>query len=281
MRLAQRLVLKYLRTKFHLLAKVSKRKAAEQAFLLFCTPQTRNKKKLPPIFEKAEKLEFPFGGYTIRGYRWQVEGFSAKAMIMHGFESSVINFDRYIKPLLKKGYEVLAFDAPAHGRSSGRRINVIQYRDLVLHIYRQYGPISSFITHSFGGLALSLALEEIKHNRDLKVVFIAPAAETTRAIDNFFTFLRLDKEVRREFDQIIRETGNRPPEWYSMARAAEHIHAEVLFLQDKDDHMTPLSDVEPIIRKKYPNFQFVISEGLGHRRIYRDNQSFKRIMDFL
>jgi hypothetical protein len=45
--------------------------------------------------------------------------------------------------------------------------------------------------------------------------------------------------------------------------------------------MTPLSDVEPIMEKNYPNFHFIISEGLGHRRIYRDNKSLKAIIEFL
>jgi hypothetical protein len=44
--------------------------------------------------------------------------------------------------------------------------------------------------------------------------------------------------------------------------------------------MTPVSDVEPIIKENYPNFTFIISEGLGHRRIYRDNNSHSAIIRF-
>lgn len=280
MRLSQRLLLKFTRTRFKLLSSLSKRKAAEKAFRLFITPQHRNKKPTPPIFEKAEKLEFPFEGYTVRGYRWNHPS-EKKALILHGFESSVVNFERYIKPLIKKGYEVLAFDAPAHGRSTGRTITVITYKNLVHYLYSKYGPVDAFITHSFGGLTLSLVLEEIRHDSRMKVVFIAPAAETKTAIDHFFRLLKLDGDVRGEFDKLITSLGGKKPEWYSVSRASNHIKAQVLFLQDKDDHITPLSDIEPIMQKNYPNFHFVISEGLGHRRIYRDGQTFKAIIDFL
>ena len=280
MSLAQRLVLKYVRTKFKILSSISKRKAAEKAFQLFCTPQSRDKKKFPPVFEKAEKLQFPLEGNNVRGYRWNHPS-EKKALILHGFESSVTNFDSYIKPLIKKGYEVLIFDAPAHGRSSGKMITVITYKKMVQYIWNHFGPIHAFITHSFGGLALSLALEEISHDATTKVVLIAPASETKTAIDNFFKLLRLDEGVRKEFEQLIRNMGEKPSGWYSIARAAEHIKAQVLFLQDKDDDITPLSDVKPIINKNYPNFHFVISEGLGHGRIYRDTQSLKRVIDFL
>ena len=280
MRFSQRMVLRYIRSKFALLSALSKKKAAREAFHLFCTPQYRNRKKLPPIFEKGEKLQIRFEGYTLQGYRWNA-GAEKRALILHGFESSVINFDRYIKPLTKKGYEVLAFDAPAHGRSSGRTVNVLLYRDMIAKINATYGPVHVFIAHSLGGLALSLFMETHPHDAYTKMVLIAPAMETVRAIDNLFTFLRLDAGVRAEFDKLITAIGGQPPEWYSITRAAAHIRAQVLFLQDKDDDMTPLADVVPLMEKKYRNIAFRISEGLGHRRIYRDNHSFKAIIDFL
>ena len=281
MRFAQKLVLNYIRTKFKLLSTISKRKAAAEAFELFCTPQYRNKKKLPPDFEKAERLQFPFEGFTVRGYRFGRTASKKKALILHGFESSVINFDRYVGSLVKKGYEVYAFDAPAHGRSSGRKITVLTYKNMIRHIWSHFGPIDAFLAHSFGGLALCLALEEIPHPNSTKIVLIAPAAETKTAIDNFFKLLRLDVLVRKHFDAIIEEKGGRPPQWYSISRAADKVQAEVLFLQDKNDHMTPLSDVEPIILKNHPNFRFVISEGLGHRRIYRDSRTLQVVLEFL
>lgn len=276
----QQLVLSYIRTKFKVLSALSKQKAAEKAFELFCTPQYRNRKKLPPVFEKAEKLNFHFEGYKIQGYRWN--HFSEKKLlILHGFESSVINFERYIKPLTKAGFEVLAFDAPAHGRSSGKKINAVVYKDFILHIQKQYGPIQNFIAHSFGGLALSLASEEMKPDEKSKIVFIAPATETTTAINSFFRFLRLDEAVRKRFNAIITKmSGGYSPEWFSIRRIAKNLKAEVLWLQDKDDQMTPLSDVEPIIMENYPNFKFIISEGLGHRRIYRDNDSHRSVIRF-
>jgi len=160
MRISQRLALSYIRTKFKLLSAISKKKAAEKAFQLFCTPQVRNKKKLPKIFEEAEKLSLDVEGNTVRGWRFN-KGGGRKAMIIHGFESSVINFDRYLRQLIKKGYEVLAFDAPAHGRSGGKIINAPLYKKTIQEVYKKFGPVQSFIAHSFGGMAVCLALEEI------------------------------------------------------------------------------------------------------------------------
>jgi pimeloyl-ACP methyl ester carboxylesterase len=280
MALARKLAISYIRTRFKLLASLSKKKAAEKAFTLFCTPQHRNTKPLPAIFQQAEPLSFSMEGETVFGFRWNPES-EKKVLILHGFESSVVNFERYIKPLMKKGYQVLAFDAPAHGRSSGTTINVLEYRAFVLKLLELYGPAQSFITHSFGGLALGLVLEKLPPDPERRVVFIAPATETTTAIDHFFHLLQLDDEVRTEFDQLIENKGGHHPSWFSLNRAAATIKDPVLFLQDEDDDMTPIKDVYPMMEKNYPNFRFVISKGLGHRRIYRDNASFKAIIDFL
>ncbi len=280
MKLTQRLALRYIRTKFKLLSAISKKKAAQKAFELFCTPQYRNKKKLPKIFEQAEKLQFSLDGISIKGWRWNHPA-ERKVLILHGFESSAINFDRYVKPLMRKGYEVLAFDAPAHGRSGSKTITAPLYKKTILEICKRYGPVQSFMAHSFGGLAVSLALEEMNHTDDYRLVLIAPATETPTAIDTFFKFLQLDPSLRQEFEMIIVQKGGVSSSWYSVRRAMKHIRAEVLWLHDEEDEVTPLSDVFKVKAENYPNIQFVITKGLGHRRIYRDNKVTRLVVDFL
>ncbi len=280
MKLSQRLALGYIRAKFKLLSSISKKKAAEKAFKLFCSPQHRNLKKTPKIFDEAEKLQMKVEGITIKGWRWNTPS-DRKVLILHGFESSAVNFDRYVRPLIRKGYEVLAFDAPAHGRSGGKIINAPLYKKMIIGIHKKFGPVQSFMAHSFGGLAVSLALEEINHTADYRLVLVAPATETVTAIDTFFKFLKLDPSIRPEFDKVIIKKGGVSPAWYSIRRAMKHIRAEVLWLHDEDDDTTPLSDVLKVKAENFPNIKFVITKGLGHRRIYRDNKVTKMIVDFL
>lgn len=280
MKLAQKIAVSYFRTKFKLLTVVSPAKAAAKAFDLFRTPQRRNKKPAPKIFEQAEKLTFKLDGIAIHGWRWNHPA-ERKVLILHGFESSATSFDRYVRPLIKKGYEVLAFDAPAHGKSGGQQITAPLYAKTITEINERYGPVQSFMAHSFGGLAVCLALEEIHHTSDTRLVLIAPATETTTAINTFFHFLKLDDALRPEFEKIIIRAGGHPSSWYSIRRAMKHIRARVLWLHDEEDEITPLADAYQVKAENYPNLQFVITKGLGHRRIYRDNKVSKAIVDFL
>ena len=280
MKFSQHLAIRYIRTKFKLLSSISKKKAAAKAFELFCTPQNRHKKPLPPIFLDGEKLQFTIHGNTVRGWRWNHPGIR-KVLILHGFESSVTNFDRYIKPLTRKGYEVLAFDAPAHGRSGGKKITAPVYKDTIKKIHELYGPVESYLAHSLAGLAVTLALEEIPHTPDFRLALIAPATETSTAIDSFFHFLRLDPLVREEFENLILKAGGVSSGWDSIKRAMKKIKAKVRWYHDEDDDTTPLRDVMKVKEENHPNLEFVITRGLGHRRIYRDNNVVKSIIDFL
>lgn len=279
-KLGQQIAIGYYRTKFKILSAISNRKAAEMALDLFTTPQFRYKERLPDIFTEAEKLQFKHYGETVTGYRWN-RGGHRKALIVHGFNSSVAKFDRYIKPLMKKGYEVLAFDAPAHGFSTGRTLNAVVFKDMITHINKLYGPVRSFMGHSFGCLAICLALEEIEHNEDYHVVLIAPATESKTAIDLFFSFMKLNEGVRKEFDDYIFQLRNKPAGWYSVSRAVKNIKAKILWCHDEDDSMTPWADAKKVMDERHANIEFIVTKGFGHRRIYRENKVSKAIIEFL
>jgi pimeloyl-ACP methyl ester carboxylesterase len=280
MSVKEKLVLGYLRTKLKLLSFLSKKKAAKAAFTLFTTPQYRNTKELPPVFLHAQVITLDFTTYKIRGYSWNSTA-GKKVLILHGFESSAINFGQYVQPLADKGFAVYAFDAPAHGRSTGKSVNAVIYKEFIKTLDAKFGPFRYFITHSFGGLALSLALEEIPHDDSYKAVFIAPATETTRAVEQLFRMFRLKDSLAAAFEKHIEEMSGHRSAWFSVNRASGHIKAKVLWVHDIEDDMTPLEDVEPVMTKKIPNFEFFITRGLGHRRIYRDKIVIEKIINFL
>jgi pimeloyl-ACP methyl ester carboxylesterase len=276
----QRLALIYVRTKFSLLSSLSKRKAAASAFNLFRTPQIRNTKLPSRIFDKAEKLQFDIEGVTVHGYSWN-HNVLKKVLIVHGFESSIVNFDHFVFPLMDKGYGVLAFDAPGHGRSGGTTITAPLFAKMITMICEKYGPVQSFMAHSFGGLTLSMALENMDHNESFKVVFIAPLTELKTSAQIFFHVINVDQKVQQKFDELITDMGGHPLEWYSIRRAIKNIRAQVLWLHDEDDDQTPVRDALKVKKDDPPNVRFLITKGLGHSRIYTDKKTVQEIIDFL
>ena len=280
MKLIQKITIAYIRARFALLAAFSAKKAAQAAYKLFCTPQKKTVLPLTPLFTAADPLSFNIDGVTINGFRWN-KGGSKRVQVVHGFESASQNFEPYIRGFLDKGYEVLAFDAPAHGLSGGRQITLPLYIKILEEIYHRYGPIQSYLAHSLGGLALVHFLETLPADTSIRLALVAPATESATVVNQFFKLLKLGQPVRKAFDDIILQTSGSTPEYYSIPRAIAQMNIPVLWVHDHDDTITPIKDVQPLIDKKYPHIQFLLTEGLGHRRIYRDEQVIKAITAFL
>jgi pimeloyl-ACP methyl ester carboxylesterase len=280
MKLAQKIAINYLRAKLNILAVLSKEKAAKAALKILSTPFRKSKKQTPPVFQKGQNLSFRLDKNMIRGHRWN-SGEGRKILVVHGFESSSKNFDRYIMPLVKSGCDVFAFDAPAHGRSGGKQVNLLMYVKMLHHIHEQFGPFHGYLAHSFGGLAVTHFLESIPHDENIKLALVAPTTESTSAIDSFFKILQLGTDIRKEFDQLIVDRSGVSPDHYSIRRAVKNIKAKILWFHDEEDELTPIQDALRVKEENHSHIEFVITKGLGHRKIYRENIVVKRIISFL
>jgi pimeloyl-ACP methyl ester carboxylesterase len=211
MKLAQRLLIGYYKTKLKTIGMVSPRKAAEAAFKIFCTPfASKPPKKIPPVFHKAEKLSFEIKGLTIRGFRWVPEKPNGKKiMIVHGFRSYSYKFEKYILALKKEGFEVVAFDAPAHGTSDGKLINAYIYKQSLDHVEKPTDRFMVLWAIHWVGWPHHWLLKNFQGRENRKLVLIAPA-ETERAIKNFFMIIPVDEKIREAFTELIDELTDKP-----------------------------------------------------------------------
>jgi alpha-beta hydrolase superfamily lysophospholipase len=272
MKLAQRLAITYYRTKIQTIGLVSPKKAAEMAYELFCTPRkSRKKLKEPPLFHKSEKLSLVVDGITLSGFRFAPSlPNGKKILILHGFSSYSYKFEKYISLFKKQGFEVIAFDAPAHGLSEGKLINALIYKYAILKMEENFGPFYGLMGHSLGGLAGSLAFQEFSQQSERRLVLIAPAINTQRAIDHFFSIIITDEKIKGAFEQLIKELTHLPIEEIALSHAIKNIEAPILWVHDKEDTICLFEDLVPIMEEKPAHIQFHITEGFGHSRVYKE-----------
>ncbi len=286
MNVQKNLAIRFIRTKLNGLSIISKRKAGEEAFRVFCTPLRKTfdaaeVERAHKLKTRGEQLEFEFNGKMIRGFRHNHPA-ANKVLLLHGFSSNCHNLDHYVNPLVDKGFEVLAFDAPAHGKSDGKTVNTLDYSGMIKKVVELYGPIKNFIAHSFGGLSVSLALESLPHDATTKVALMAPATETTTAIETAFRLVGLkNKKIKKSLYEIIMETSGKKASWFSIRRAMHHISASILWIHDTDDDITPLADAMKVKEDGHSNIVFHITSGLGHRKIYHDSKVKNMITNFI
>ncbi|MEO6403967.1 MAG: alpha/beta fold hydrolase [Ferruginibacter sp.] len=281
MNVQKKLLLSLVKSRLNILSVINPSLAAKEIFRLFCTPLIRYKGKAGAVFSNAEQIDFKLNNNIIRGYRCNHPA-QKKVLLLHGFSSGCHKFEHFVDPLIAHGYEVYAFDAPAHGRSEGKMANALDYADMIKKVQADYGPFDAYIGHSFGGLAACFALESADIPANTKLVLIAPAAETTTAIDNAFNMLGLKNIKLRKMmdDEIFRISGNETS-WFSIRRAIQNVHAKVLWIQDEDDVITPINDALNVKNDQHEHVDFMITSGLGHQRIYRDGNVLNAILSFL
>ena len=283
MKLSQRLLLKYFKAKIRTIGMVSPEKAAAEAFDLFSTPfKSKKISKIPAIFHQSLPVSVEVRGITVRGFQWKSElTQSRKILIVHGFSSYSYKFEQYIVSLKKEGFEVLAFDAPGHGISDGKRINALIYRDSILAIEARFGPLYGIIAHSMGGLAASLAMELMTNTKERKLVLIAPATETKMAIENLFTQIPVKPAVKQAFDQYVTNLAGKPISYFSVARVVRTLDTRVLWIHDETDAICTFEDVAPLLSETIPSTEFFITKGLGHNQVYKEASTRDRILAFI
>ncbi|HJV19991.1 MAG TPA: alpha/beta fold hydrolase [Sediminibacterium sp.] len=279
----QRVLIGYYQTKLRTIGLVAPQKAAELAFDLFSTPrEQRSKKIIPAVFHRGNPVSVTVNGITVRGFEWNNPNPEAsKVLIVHGFSSYSYKFDSYVLALKKEGFTVLAFDAPGHGLSDGRKINALIYRDTILAIEQAFGPLYGIVAHSLGGLAAALAFEQLPDAANRKLVLIAPATETRTAIDNFFKLIPATPRVVSAFEAHIERIANRPISYFSVARVVRRSLTSTLWVHDEEDNICTFNDVKPLLSEKISSLKFFITKGLGHNQIYREHQTREAIIHFL
>ena len=272
-------MLALLKTKIRLASFVSIKWGAEVAFSMFSTPYRKSEKPKPAIFKKAENFSIKVNGENVNGYRWNAIA-KKQLLILHGFESRAYKFDMYIGPMLAAGWGVVIMDAKAHGKSEGDSIIIPDYVSMIQHLENDFGKFSSYLAHSFGGIAISLHLEKAK-NTAARLVLIAPATETDTAINLFSKIVDLKKEVRIAINDLILEESGNPTSFYSLKRIVPTLENKILWVHDKNDKITPLSDMESLMIDQLSHVEFIITEGFGHSRIYKEKEVIGSVIAFI
>ena len=281
---SERIYLQYLRTKFKTISKLAPAIAGRMAFELFCTPYPKYKKrKAPAIFHHATKRTVVLADQTkIHGFEWlPSKPNDQTVLIAHGYASYAYKFEHYIAPLLKMGYRVLAFDAPAHGQSEGKHIHVVVYQEAIQKIMEQAGPIHHFIGHSFGALTLSMIAEKIDQAEARKFVLIAPATKTTTTFANFFKMMHLNEVTKAAFLQDVSNRTSHTVDHFAADRALTNYKGPILWVHDEKDMVCPYEDIINFKENAPSNIKFLITNGLGHNKVYKTAEIMDQIMTFL
>ena len=134
--------------------------------------------------------------------------------------------------------------------------------------------------HSFGGVA---ALNAVRLGATFeKLVLISTGIyEIKPMFKTFVGLFGLDEEyyADRLFDLAESLFGASPGE-FGLDRFAEHIETETLIVHCEDDREAS-KEIANSLHRDMKNSVLYMTEGLGHRRILRDENVAEKVKNFL
>lgn len=252
------------------------KKAVHKAFVLFCTPRKGQVSEDQAYFlEEAEDEVVIFKQLKIQTYRWPNIG--PTIMLVHGWDSNTHRWKTLVEKLHQLEYTVIAFDAPAHGYSSGKTLNVPLYTECVQKIVELYRP-NHIVGHSLGAMATIFHQFNYPDSEIEKLVVLAPPTKFSSIINGYQKTLRLSDKFITALSLYFKELFGFYFKEFSMAEFAKNIKKPGLLIHDKNDKIAPYNEAEEIA-KNWENIQFITTEDFGHSLFFDEVDD--AIIDFL
>ena len=226
----------------------------------------------------AKTFTFSAAEQTIQGYIWGETG--PYVLVVHGWAGRATQFRRFVKPLLQEGLRVIGFDGPAHGRSTGKRTNLFEFRETLTRLYEKHGEPTAIIAHSFGGVAV---LHAAMHGlRVRKLVNIASPTIGDEVIKTYLKAVNGSWSTGLFFKDYIMRTQGKPFDEFSSLHFVAHLPepVDILLVHDENDREVEIRHAEALVAA-YPHAHLIRTRKLGHTRILKDDQVIRRIITFV
>jgi pimeloyl-ACP methyl ester carboxylesterase len=270
---------KWVRYTAKILEFVSPGLAVTFAIRLFTTPikfKTPKREQKMAAESTHTRLDVTAINKTIHIYR--LGSSPKKVLLVHGWSGRGTQLSAIAYSLAERGFEAIGFDAPAHGKSTGKTSDMTEFIAAILQLEQQFGPFEYIIGHSLGAMA---TLNSIKRGLGVKKAVVIGSGDVIEDIMLGFTG-RLGMKIAtgrlmiNRFEQKFGQTINN----YSAYIAAQDVHIPVLIFHDDNDRDVHISAAHHIY-SHLPQAELVVTHGLGHRKILGNKEVIGKINDFL
>lgn len=231
-----------------------------------------------PVLSQAQKSSVNIKklGKSVFCYHW--EGKGPKIMLMHGWSGRATNFYKIIEALMRLDYDIYAFDAPAHGKSRGLTTNLPEFILTLDSLLSRWGPFEAILGHSGGGFSSSYVCADRPEIK--KLILISPFDQSIDLFEKYYELIGLGEKARKlMLDYFFRKT-NKNISAFSSSISAQSINAKCMIIHDENDREVELYNAINI-EKNLKKGKLIVTQGLGHRRILRDDSVIDQIVSFL
>lgn len=201
-----------------------------------------------------------------------------KILLVHGWSGRGTQLVKFAYELVDKGYSTISFDAPAHGKSSGKTTLMPEFIETILELDRQFGPFTAAIGHSLGGMSLLNAVKSgLKINR---LATIGSGDIVKDIMNDFINKLELKPKISDLMCLYFEKKYKQNMNSFSAYKAAKVIDIPVLIVHDDNDDEVPVKCALHI-HKYLKNGELMRTKNLGHRKILGNRLVTEKVIDFI
>lgn len=267
----------WIRKGFYVLEFISPYLASKLANFLFFTPIRFKTPKLEQAYLKSAKItSLTYKQNKVKVYEW---GSGSKGVLLvHGWSGRATQVAHLAAALLKAGFKVYSFDAPAHGNSNGRHSHFLEFSDLIRTLNDRYPDIESIVGHSMGGSACIHAIAQ--GLKPKKCVSIASPSNIDWVLNSFCTQINVSTKVEKLIKNQVETKFKAKFEDFSVRTLVKKLDTPGLIIHCENDKDTPVEHAQEI-HQNWKNSTLVRTKKLGHRRILKNKNIAQTIIDFL
>lgn len=199
-------------------------------------------------------------------------------LLVHGWSGRGTQLFSLADFLVEKGYKIVSFDAPAHGKSEGKKTYMKEFVACILEICQKYKAFDAIIGHSLGAMSCVNAVRLGAKTSCL--VCIGGGDLVSDIIEDFIRKMDMNQYVREFITSHLTHKLQEDINEYSVSVAVKNISVPLLIIHDEDDHDVPVQSAHQIHRAA-PDSQLIITQGLGHRRVLADDKVIQSAYDFV
>ena len=263
-----------MRTAFRTVGAVAPALAARWAETLFCTPPARREGD-EAFIATGSRFGIASQGQWLTGWAW---GTGPTVVLVHGWGSRASRLGTLAAAVAGAGFRVVAYDAPAHGESTGRFASLPEFARALGDVAEAVGPVHGLVGHSLGGAAVAMAM---RHGlRARRVVLIAPPADVRIFSDLFARSLAIPPAVQQTMHRNLERRLEIVWDELHIPTVVRELPAAALVIHDRDDADVPFAHGEEIVGA-WAGSRLESTRGLGHRALLRDPAVIGWSVEFL
>jgi len=201
-----------------------------------------------------------------------------KVLLVHGWSGRGTQMFKVADALVAKGYEVVSFDAPAHGKSEGKSSMMLEFIECIMTFDKKFGPFDYAIGHSLGGMAIINALKRgFKTN---KIVTIGSGDKISDIVIDFINQLELNPSLAPKLTAYFENKLKDKMSDYDSSYVIQNFDIPHLIIHDKEDVEVGVYCAKNI-HKYSKNSTLFLTEGFGHRKILGSDEVIEKINQFI